>query len=97
MKSDNTGVNVNILGKQFMVACPDEERQSLSAAAQFLDEKMREIQNSGRVVGSERCAVMAALNITNDLLQLQDGSGLTDDAAKRLRSIQDKIDSVLQQ
>lgn len=96
MKSDSAGVSVTILGKQFMVACPDEERQSLTAAAQYLDEKMREIQKSGRVIGSERCAIMAALNIANDLLQLQNGS-LTGDTAERLRSIQEKIDMALHQ
>jgi len=97
MKSDSTGVSVTILGKQFMVACPDDERQSLTTAAQYLDEKMREIQHGGRVIGAERCAIMAALNIANDLLQLQNGDGLAGDASKRLRSIQEKIDSVLQQ
>lgn len=97
MKPDSNGVSVTILGKQFMVACPDDERQSLTAAAQYLDEKMREIQHSGRVIGSERCAIMAALNIANDLLQLQGGDGVAGDTADRLRSIQEKIDSALQQ
>ncbi len=96
MKSDTAGVNVTILGKQFLVACPDNERQSLTAAAQYLDEKMREIQKSGRVIGSERCAIMAALNIANDLLQLQN-NGFSGDTADRLRSIQEKIDLALHQ
>ncbi|MDH5631740.1 MAG: cell division protein ZapA [Gammaproteobacteria bacterium] len=96
MKSANPGINVTLLGKQFMVACPDEERQSLTAAAQMLDQRMREIQKSGRVIGTERCAIMAALNMANELLELQSG-GMSSMASERLRSIQEKIELALHQ
>lgn len=95
MQPTNQGVNVTILGKQFMVACPEEQQESLAAAARYLDKQMREIQKSGKVIGAERCAIMAALNIANDLLQAQKSGGLDNNAAERLRSLHSKIDAAL--
>jgi cell division protein ZapA len=71
VKTSPGGVTISILGKELMVACPDDERESLAAAARYLDQRMREIQDSGKVIGTERCAVMAALNLSNELLQLR--------------------------
>ena len=61
-------MNVTIMGREFRVACPDEEREELLQSVSYLDKKMREIRDSGKVVGSERIAIMAALNITHELL-----------------------------
>ena len=61
-------MNVSIMGREFRVACPDEEREELLQSVSYLDKKMREIRDSGKVVGSERIAIMAALNITHELL-----------------------------
>ena len=97
MKTSLEGINVSILGKDFMVACPEQERAALSAAAAYLDQRMREIQDSGKVIGTERCAIMAALNITHDLLDLRSHGGMTPDMAQKLRFLQTKIDSVLRQ
>ena len=91
------GVTVSIMGKEFMVACPEGEREALTAAATFLDRKMREIQESGKVIGTERCAIMAALNITNDLLDLRKRGTTTPDVDQKLRFLQTKIDAVLRQ
>ena len=95
MKTMPEGITVNIMGKEFMVACPDGEREALVAAASFLDHKMREIQESGKVIGTERCAIMAALNITNDLLDLRKRGTTTPDVDQKLRFLQTKIDAVL--
>ncbi len=97
MKTLSDGVTVNILGKEFMVACPEGEREALAAAANFLDRKMREIQESGKVIGTERCAIMAALNITNDLLDLRKRADISPDVNQKLRFLQSKIDAVLHQ
>ncbi|GMR21602.1 MAG: cell division protein ZapA [Gammaproteobacteria bacterium] len=97
MKAPSEGVNVNILGKEFMVACPEHQRRSLEAAADYLDEKMREIQASGKVIGAERCAIMAALNIANDFLQIQGRDGISQETGQKLRFLQSKIEAVLQQ
>ena len=95
MKTSQDGVTVNIMGKEFMVACPEGEREALTAAASFLDSQMRQIQESGRVIGAERCAIMAALNITNDLLELRRNEGVTPDFNQKLRFLQNKIDAAL--
>jgi len=95
VKSDASAINVSILGKEFMVACSDEERPGLIAAAKHLDGKMKEIHDSGRVLGTERCAVMAALNIAHELLQCQD-EGIPHEMGDRIRALQTKIDSALQ-
>lgn len=96
MKNAQDGVNISILGKEFMVACPESERAALTAAARYLDGKMREIQDSGRVIGTERCAVMAALNIANELLDLRRrADGVPADLEQKLLSLKGKIDAAL--
>lgn len=95
MKTVPEGVTVSIMGKEFMVACPEAERDALAAAASFLDRKMREIQESGKVIGTERCAIMAALNIAHDLLDLRKRGTATPDVSQKLRFLQSKIDAVL--
>ncbi len=97
MKYVQEGVDVSILGKQFSVACPEHERAALSAAATYLDTKMREIQRSGKVIGAERCAVMAALNIAHELLNLRQSMGISEDFEVKIRTLQKKIDVVLQE
>ncbi|MCX7183928.1 MAG: cell division protein ZapA [Nitrosospira sp.] len=66
--STSKTMNVSIMGREFRVACPDDEREELLQSVSYLDKKMREIRDSGKVVGSERVAIMAALNITHELL-----------------------------
>ena len=66
--STNT-VTLKILDKEYQVACPPEEQTALMQAGQFLDQKMRGIRTSGKVIGLERIAVMAALNISYEMLQ----------------------------
>ena len=80
-------VNIRILDKEYQVSCPIDERDALLQAARALDERMRAIRNSGSVIGLERIAVMAALNLTYDLTKLESqtaGQGLSDDAFQRL-------------
>lgn len=66
--SNNVSLDVAIMGREFRVACPEDERESLLQAVSFLDRKMREIRDGGKVIGLERIAIMAALNITHDYL-----------------------------
>lgn len=65
----NETVFVKILDKEYQVACPREERAALQESAELLDERMRMIKRSGSVIGLERIAVMAALNLSHELLQ----------------------------
>lgn len=68
-KSDNTTVSVKILDKEYQVSCRQDEVDALTAAARYLDQQMRSIRESGKVFGLDRIAVMAALNLSNELLQ----------------------------
>lgn len=95
MKDSAEGVAVTILGKEFRVACPEDERDSLFAAAAYLDRKLREVQASGKVIGTERAAVVAALNIAHELLEARRQGGLSDDATQKVRLLRSKIDAAL--
>ena len=64
-------LDVNIMGRSYKVTCPDEERESLLQAVAYLDQKMGEIKSGGRVASVERIAVMAALNIAHELLEVR--------------------------
>jgi cell division protein ZapA len=69
MSEDMQRVTVRLLDKEYQVACPEDEREALIESAEILNRKMREIRDSGKVVGLERVAVMAALNVCHDMLQ----------------------------
>ncbi len=94
--TDNNAVNVSIMGKDYLVACGDEERQDLMRSAEYLDRKMREIRDSGKIIGTDRIAVMAALNIAHELLN-QDNDGDVSQSAMRDRimSLSSKIEDAL--
>ncbi|MDQ2070367.1 cell division protein ZapA [Natronospira bacteriovora] len=93
--SDTTQVNVRILEKEYQFACREEERVALLQAADYLDRLMREIRASGRVVGLDRIAVMAALNMANDLLHQQGNeNALAESALERVRKLHQRLDSV---
>jgi cell division protein ZapA len=66
--ANNVSLDVAIMGREFRVACPEDEREGLLQAVSYLDRKMREIRDSGKVIGLERIAIMAAINITHDYL-----------------------------
>ena len=92
MSEQPTTVEVRILDKDYLVACPQEEQEALLRAARHLDSKMREIRTTGTVLGTERIAVMAALNITHELLEDSNVSGAAD---QLLRAMDDKLDTAL--
>ena len=71
--SDIKGVEVNIMGREFTIACPPEEREGLLSAVSYLDKKMSDIRDSGKVVGAERIAIMAALNLAHELMTTRSG------------------------
>jgi cell division protein ZapA len=96
MIDEPVGVDIKVLDKDYRIACPAAERDDLVASARLLDARMREIRQSGRVVGTDRIAVLAALNITNELLQLQRvQSGGENNVTRRLGQLQDRIGEVL--
>jgi cell division protein ZapA len=91
-------IEVSILGRSYRVSCEDGEREALMKAVAYLDEKMGEIKGSGKVSGTDRIAVMAALNIAHELLSTRLGSGFDlGDAKRRIGSIEARLDAALAQ
>ncbi len=90
-------VTVRILEKEYFVACPPEEREDLVESATFLNARMREIRDSGKIVGLDRVAVMAALNIANELLKLRArGQDAQAEVGQRLRIMRERVESALE-
>ncbi len=92
MPKQPTTVEVKILDKEYLVACPEEEQEALLRSARHLDIKMREIRASGKVFGTERIAVMAALNITHEMLERDT---MSDAASSILNAMDEKLDTAL--
>jgi cell division protein ZapA len=89
-------VTIRILEKEYNVACPAEEKAALVASAELLNAKMREIRDSGKVVGLDRVAVMAALNLANELLKAQgQDEELKNIVGLRIRTMREQLDSAL--
>lgn len=89
-------ISVRILEKEYQFSCPADERTDLLDSAEILNNKMREIRDSGKVVGLDRIAVMAALNMANELLLLNaKDKALEDNFGSRLKLISDRVESVL--
>ncbi|HVY66690.1 MAG TPA: cell division protein ZapA [Gammaproteobacteria bacterium] len=89
-------VTIRILEKEYHVACPAEEKPALVASAELLNAKMREIRDSGKVVGLDRVAVMAALNLANELIRIQgQEEELKNIVGGRIRSMREHLDTAL--
>jgi cell division protein ZapA len=96
VSEETVPVSVLILDKEYRIACKAEERETLLQTSYFLDEKMREIRDSGKVIGTDRIAVMAALNLAHDLLHHQNLNESGKEAInRRIQSIREKIDIAL--
>ena len=105
MSSDDkqTALTIRILGRDYSVACPEGERESLLLSAEHLSKRMQTIQRKGKTLGMERIAVMAALNIARDLLDAQRSleherarqPEHDDEMGERLAQLQLRIESVL--
>ena len=90
-------VNVKILEKEYQISCKADERAALLDSAELLDSKMRQIRESGKVTGLDRIAVMAALNMANELLLARgQGESLETDAAVRIQAMRERVESALQ-
>jgi cell division protein ZapA len=88
-------VEVNLLGRSYRVACNDGERDALMQAVAYLDAKMNEIRKAGKVTGSERIAVMAALNVAHELLSVKLGGFDVGQAKRRLSAIESQLDAAI--
>ena len=90
-------VSIKILGKEYRIACSEDEQETLIQSAQELDEQMREIRDSGAVSGADRIAVIAALNLTHELQQAQ-GKSIPSKGgiSAQLANLRHKIENVLE-
>jgi cell division protein ZapA len=96
VSADIKGLDVTIMGREFRVACPPDEEPALLEAVEYLDRKMREIRDTGKVIGIERIAIMAALNIAHELLSDRIPADFDSAAIKRrINDMQAQIDKAM--
>ena len=96
MTDRTTRVSVRILEKEYQVACLPEERSELLDSAEYLNTKMREIRDAGNIVGLDRIAVMAALNLAHELLKLRGrGDAVDSDVGQKIRQLRERVETAL--
>ena len=95
--AEKGALTITVLGREFRVGCPEGEEKQLLASVDFLNRRMKEVRDTGKVVGNERIAIMAALNIAHEMLSRKPGDSSGDGAAVRRRivAMQETLDSAL--
>lgn len=95
-QQDQARVSVRILEKEYFIACPYEERSALLDSAEFLNARMREVRDSGKVVGLDRIAVLVALNLTNELLQIKGrDTKAENETGTRVKNMRERVEAAL--
>ena len=94
---DKGAVTISLLGREFRVGCPEGEEKQLLASVDYLNRKLKEVRDTGKVVGNERIAIMAALNIAHEYMSSnKSGGGGSDPAFKRrILAMQETLDTAL--
>jgi cell division protein ZapA len=96
MSNQSEAVTIEVLDKQYTISCPPEEKQALLESARILNERMREVRGGGKVLGTERMAVMTALNIIHEYTLLQKAQAqLSADVDGTLKRLRGKIDNAI--
>jgi len=96
-EKESATVTVRILEKEYFVSCPQDERADLLDSAEYLNKKMREIRDTGKVVGADRIAIMAALNMANELLRLRKlDTELQGAVSGRVKNMRERVETALQ-
>ena len=96
MNAESKGLQINIMGREFRVACPEEEQKGLLEAVDYLNRKMQDIRSNGKVVGLERIAIMAALNIAHEFLSTKVGGGFDiADIKRRINHMENVLDQTM--
>ncbi|MCW8936050.1 MAG: cell division protein ZapA [Gammaproteobacteria bacterium] len=93
--SDNAGLNIKIMDKDYRVACPADQQATLRDSADFLNDRLNDIKNKGSIIGTERIAIMAALNLAHELLGSKGSIDTLSDVDERMLNLQKKIDIAL--
>ena len=98
-KTRDRGLTIQILGREFRVACPEGEEKQLQASVEYLNRRMKELRDTGKVTGNERIAIMAALNIAHEFLAQKSAKGASSvdgaDIRRRIAAMQETLDSAL--
>ena len=95
MNADPKGLQINIMGREFRVACPENEQRGLLEAVDYLNKKMDEIRDHGKVIGLERIAIMAALNIAHELLTTKVGGFDIAEIKRRMTHMETVLDQAM--
>lgn len=95
MSADPKGLQINVMGREFRVACPEDEQNGLLEAVDYLNKKMNEIRDNGKVIGLERIAIMAALNIAHELLATKVGGFDIAELKRRMESMKTMLDQAM--
>ena len=95
MSADPAGMQISIMGREFRVACAPDEQKSLQEAVDFLNRKMQEIKDQGKINGLDRIAIMAALNISHEFLTARVGSFDVSEFKRRMNSIENTLDQAM--
>lgn len=96
MKKTDQGLSVRILEKEYQIACTEEERDDLIRAARYLENKLKEIAGKGKIIGSERAAIMAALNIAYDMVLSENAISQQNSHEQRLEKLQHEVQAVVE-
>lgn len=91
MSEETTAVTIKLLDREYRISCAPDERSDLRLAAEMLDNKMREMRDA-QVVGLDRIAVMAALNLANELVLANRAAGKQQDQSLRLSRLTERMD-----
>lgn len=96
MSGPTEPVSITILDRKYQFACPPDERKDLLAAARYLDENMKEIKESGRLMSLERIALQAALNFSDELLKMKNNEDIRKEKIdSKIRMLADHLDNAL--
>jgi Uncharacterized protein conserved in bacteria len=96
MPTPARSVTITILGREYQISCPPEEEEALRKSARYLDKQMEQVKNRGSSLGYEKIAVLAALNITHELLKLSTAAhNYEHDHQREIKQLEKKIDAVL--
>ena len=96
MNAESKALQINIMGREFRVACPEEEQKRLLEAVDYLNRKMQDIRSGGKVVGLERIAIMAALNVAHELLSMKVGGGFDmADIKRKMNRMENVLDQAM--
>lgn len=93
--ADAKGLQINVMGREFRVACPENEQKELLEAVDYLNKKMSDIRDNGKVIGLERIAIMAALNIAHELLSTKVGGFDMATIKRRMQHIETMLDQAI--